>query len=427
MLSLFYKPVHHTHLHNLDIELWVARRKLPFFMHADAVLVPVAPDLKMVFGIAKMIRDYGANTIQYEANQAAPLPPGQAYIGAGGRYRFKYTILAVIFDEVKRTSPELILRAVRSAVQQAQRKGVESIIFPDMTENLLAQPNWITPEQRQATAEVTARTLVNAIMVCQGAIKTVKIWVWDPANAPAFQNELKRLESQGWDESTVLTKGTELPMTEKPATPTWLEYGRTGKIRNITVTTATGDFLRLEADAVLRPTSDTLDLDAPASPDTTETLSARLLFLGGQVVTDAARTAKPIPLGGATLTGAGELPHIAHILHLACRPAKGPATAETLWNSVQSAITLADANHLKSLIIPNLGAGKSDYPMEMTAPLVLEAITDYIRQLVKIGKESGIETITLYAADDHEAETWDRALDKYVPSPYAFLLESHEE
>ncbi len=422
MLTLFYKPVYRTTVQGMEIELWVARRKLPHFMQADAVLVPVAPDLKMVFGIAKMIRDYGANAVQYEANKAAPLAPGQAFIGSGGRYRFKYTILAVIFDEVKRTSPDLILRAVRSAMQQARRKDVRSLIFPDMTENLLAQPTWITPEQRRATAEITARTTLDAIMACRGAVQTVKIWVWEPDNQSVYLNEIKRLETEGWDESRVLTKGTELPMTEEKTAPDWLETGRTGKMRDTSVTAVTGDFRRVQADALLLPTGTTLEPDAePGS------LNARVLSLAGKSVLDEAKAAGPLVPGGATLTGAGALTNVRHVIYLACRPARGPATEDTLWNSVQSALALADANGLKTLILPNLGAGKSDYAPEIAAPMILEAISDYIRRQFKIGKKTGIETIYILAEDNREEQAWARALDKYIPSPFAFLIESHGE
>src|SRR5215470_13239864 len=117
-MPIFYRPVQTVNVQGTTLELWVSRRKMPFFMHADAILVPVAPDLKMVFGVAKLIRDFGANAVQYEANQAAPLPPGQAFIGTGGRYRFRFTALAVIFDEVKRTSPDLVMQAVQNAMQQ---------------------------------------------------------------------------------------------------------------------------------------------------------------------------------------------------------------------------------------------------------------------------------------------------------------------
>lgn len=427
-MPIFYRPVQTVNVQGTTLELWVSRRKMPFFMHADAILVPVAPDLKMVFGVAKLIRDFGANAVQYEANRAAPLPPGQAFIGAGGRYRFKYTVLAVIFDEVKRTTPDYILQAVRSAMQQAHRKGAKSLIFPDMTENLLTQPTWITPEQRHQTAEITARIMLDAIMASRGIVPMVKIWCWEPANADIFVKELKRLATEGWDENAALTKATEVPAPAASKAPNWLEYGPTGKIKHITMPLVFGELQRIEADAFLRPTSVTLELEEKEiAPNDIETPGTRLVKRAGPALEKEMQAVGAIPLGGATLTGAGALENVRHILHLGCRAHGAPATAEALWNSVQAALVLAEANHLKTLILPNIGGGKNDYPVEAAVPLALEAILNYVRHLAQQSKRSGIETIYLFADNPREEEAWNEAVTKFIPSPYAALLESFPE
>ena len=192
-------PVHRARVGDLDINLFVAQRKLPFLIgntlfQNNAMLVPVAPDLRMVFGIAKRARDWGADIAQHEALKVAPLPPGDAFLATGARYRFRYTVLAVVFDEQKRTSTDLIRRAVRRGTQLAGERGVTSLILPDMTENLLAQPNWITDAQRAETAQITAFTLIDAVRSCRGMVKTVHLWCWDPRNSDIYLRELKRVK-----------------------------------------------------------------------------------------------------------------------------------------------------------------------------------------------------------------------------------------
>jgi len=193
----FIRPSYSVNKNGLNVKLWVAQRKAPFLMTSmirhQAMLVPVAPDLKMVFGIAKRVRDYGGDRIQYDALKAAPLSPGDAFIGSGARYRFANTILAVIFDENKRTSAELISRAVRRSCEIANQNGCTAIILPDMTENLLAQPNWITAEQRRGTADTAALALGAALRACRGLMSQYNIWCWDPDNADSYLRELKRL------------------------------------------------------------------------------------------------------------------------------------------------------------------------------------------------------------------------------------------
>lgn len=194
-----FKPYYRVMLGGTAVELWVSPRRMPLFMARPngAMIVPVAPDLKMVFGPAKMARDYGADGVQSEANKVAPLQPGEAFVGAGGRYRFRWTALAVIFDEVKRTSPGVIRQAVRSAVEQVFAHGATSVILPDFSETLMPQPNWITREKKREVTEATAVMMLEAVRACKDTVKTIKLWVWDIDSLEFYLRELKRLEGGG--------------------------------------------------------------------------------------------------------------------------------------------------------------------------------------------------------------------------------------
>lgn len=194
--TLIVLPSYRARLHDLTIELFVSQRKLPLLAGADALIVPVGPDLKMVFGVAKMARDRGADIVQVEASRVAPLPPGDAFVGTGARYRYKFTALAVIFDENKRTSAAIVSQAVITAVTKLRAAGARSVVLADMTENLLAQPNWITVEQRHKTAAITAKIMIDAIVACGKNMKTVKIWCPEPDNAQFFVEELKHLQDR---------------------------------------------------------------------------------------------------------------------------------------------------------------------------------------------------------------------------------------
>jgi len=194
--TLLVLPRYRATLHDLTIELYVSQRKLPLLAGADALIVPVGTDLKMVFGMAKMARDRGADIVQVEAARVAPLKPGDAFVGTGAKYRYKYTALAVIFDEDKRTSAEIITQAVTTAVTKLRAAGARTVVVADMTENLLAQPNWITVEQRRKTAAIAAKIIVNAIVACGSNARTVKIWCSEPDNAQFFIEELKHIHDR---------------------------------------------------------------------------------------------------------------------------------------------------------------------------------------------------------------------------------------
>jgi len=189
------RPRKRVELDDLTIELWVSERRLPGL--ADAIIVPVAPDLAMVAGIAKWVRDTTANAVQYEAQKAAPLPPGEVFVGPGGRYRYQVAALAVVMDEQKRTKPEWITAAVSRAMRLARRKEAESCLLPDMTEDLLRQPQSITEAERRATCEPIARAMIAGVLAAADTMELVKIWVWRPGVEDIFLRELERVEQNG--------------------------------------------------------------------------------------------------------------------------------------------------------------------------------------------------------------------------------------
>lgn len=172
------------------IEVWERERKMPG--GADAIVVPVAPDLKMSTGIAKWVRDATANAVQYEAQKVAPLQPGDAFVGSGGKFRFGTTALAVVMDDQKRTSPEWIRQSIATALVRLREEDAHTVLLPDMTEDLLQQPKTITDEQRLSTCRPIARAMVDGILASDTDYDTIKIWVWR-GNRDVWVEELTRL------------------------------------------------------------------------------------------------------------------------------------------------------------------------------------------------------------------------------------------
>ena len=193
---VIFPPVYRVRAKGLSIELWVSQRKFPWASLSQAVIVPVGTDLKMVFGSAKIVRDWGANRAQYEAEEVAPLKPGDAFIGSGARYRWNHTVLAVIFDEQKRTNPELLTEALRNAISKLSAEEVTSALIPDLTDNLIAQTNWITDEQREEMARTSARMMLDAIVSANSDLKIARIWVFDPRNRDIFVEEMEKWQDE---------------------------------------------------------------------------------------------------------------------------------------------------------------------------------------------------------------------------------------
>ena len=184
------RPLKSVRIGDTEIELWERERKMPG--GADAIVVPVAPDLKMSTGIAKWVRDATANAVQYEALKVAPLPPGEVFVGSGGKFRFGTTALAVVMDGQKRTSPEWIREGLASALVRLREAGAHTVLLPDMTEDLLQQPKSISDEQRKSTCRPVARAMVDGILASDTDYDTIRIWAWR-GNRDIWLEELNAL------------------------------------------------------------------------------------------------------------------------------------------------------------------------------------------------------------------------------------------
>ena len=80
----------------------------------------------------------------------------------------------------------------------------------------------------------------------------------------------------------------------------------------------------------------------------------------------------PIPLGGAAVTSAGKLPFKA-IIHVAGINLLWTATEASIRDSVQNAMQQVEAQKLKSVAFPLIGAGTGRFGPEGALALMLEA------------------------------------------------------
>jgi hypothetical protein len=159
----------------------------------EAIIVPVAPDLKMAVGIAKWVRDVTADEVQHEALAVAPLPPGDAFVGRGGKFRFGHTALAVVMDENKIPTPAWIRDGVTQAIREARSQGAGTILLPDFTEDLLRQPQTITDEQRRESCRPIARAMLEGVLAAGDTMETIRVWVWRKGYEDVYAEEMDRI------------------------------------------------------------------------------------------------------------------------------------------------------------------------------------------------------------------------------------------
>jgi O-acetyl-ADP-ribose deacetylase (regulator of RNase III) len=75
-------------------------------------------------------------------------------------------------------------------------------------------------------------------------------------------------------------------------------------------------------------------------------------------------------VGGAAVTGAGELP-ARFVIHAAAMPPGGSASEETIRSSVRRSLELASQHGCRSVAIPAVGAGIGGFSAQRCAEILL--------------------------------------------------------
>ncbi len=99
-------------------------------LEVDAIVNPANDTLWMSTGVAGAIKRRGGDAIEFAAVRQAPVPLGSAIVTGAGSLAARWVIHAVSLDHQRRTSAEIIERAIRSALTRARELGVETLAIP---------------------------------------------------------------------------------------------------------------------------------------------------------------------------------------------------------------------------------------------------------------------------------------------------------
>lgn len=99
-------------------------------LEVDAIVNAANLSLWMSTGVSGEIKRAGGDAIEFAAVRQAPVPLGEAIVTPAGKLAAKVVIHAVSLDRDRRTSGEVIDRAVRSVMARARELRVSSIAFP---------------------------------------------------------------------------------------------------------------------------------------------------------------------------------------------------------------------------------------------------------------------------------------------------------
>lgn len=177
------------------IEIVSGSRRLP--RGADVVIVPVAPDLQMVAGAARMMRGITAGKAQQEALAHAPLPVGEAILVAGAKYRYDKTALAVVMDDQKQWNEETIAAALTRAIAVSAEAGLHRVTIPDWTPDLMRQPRVQDREIRITEAQIVGRAIACALFGLPDGESRIRLWIPEEAIAAVYRKLVDDVEQSG--------------------------------------------------------------------------------------------------------------------------------------------------------------------------------------------------------------------------------------
>jgi O-acetyl-ADP-ribose deacetylase (regulator of RNase III) len=96
----------------------------------DAIVNAANDHLWMGSGVAGAIKARGGDQIERDAMAQGPIEAGGAVVTGAGHLPARYVIHAAAMGQDLTTSPDLILRATRSALALAAELALESVAFP---------------------------------------------------------------------------------------------------------------------------------------------------------------------------------------------------------------------------------------------------------------------------------------------------------
>jgi len=129
------------------------------------------------------------------------------------------------------------------------------------------------------------------------------------------------------------------------------------------ITLLEGDITVQEVDAIVNAANSDLVLGAG--------VAGAIARRGGPSIQAECDAHGPVPVGGAAVTGAGDLP-ARFVIHAASMPPGGRASEQSVRASLRASLALAAEMGCRGVAVPAIGAGIAGFPLQRSAELLLE-------------------------------------------------------
>jgi O-acetyl-ADP-ribose deacetylase (regulator of RNase III) len=124
-----------------------------------------------------------------------------------------------------------------------------------------------------------------------------------------------------------------------------------------------GDITEQEVDAIVNAANSALALGAG--------VAGAIRRRGGPSIQAECDAHGPVEVGGAAITGAGELP-ARYVIHAASMPPGGSASEESVRRCMRRSLELARERGCRTLAVPAIGAGIAGLALQRCAEILVE-------------------------------------------------------
>jgi O-acetyl-ADP-ribose deacetylase (regulator of RNase III) len=152
-----------------------------------------------------------------------------------------------------------------------------------------------------------------------------------------------------------------------------------------------GDLTEQRVDAIVNAANNDLQLGGG--------LAGAIRRKGGPDIQRECDAHGPVEIGGAAVTGAGDLP-AKHVIHQASMCLGGGTTADALRRSTRAVLQLAEENGIRTLAFPATGTGIAGFDTRRCAEIMLEEV------LAHTAGETNLTDVTFVLFDPKSYDTF---------------------
>lgn len=158
-----------------------------------------------------------------------------------------------------------------------------------------------------------------------------------------------------------------------------------------------GDLTEMAVDAIVNAANNDLLLGGG--------VAGAIRSKGGPNVQKECDAIGSIPVGGAAITGGGNL-KAKFVIHAASMSLGGNTTAQALRGATAHSLRIAAERKLKTIAFPAVGTGIAGFPMQECAEIMLREVVSHFE------KPTSLQKVSFVLFDEHARKVFQQAWDE---------------